>query len=385
MNLKSLFTPLRLGALELPHRIVMAPLTRMRAGAGGVPTAMNATYYGQRVAAAMIITEATCVSQQGVGYPNVPGIFSAEQIAGWKLVTNAVHARGGRIVQQIVHNGRMSHSAYMPDRSVPVAPTAIISAFGQAFTPDFQLVPFETPRALETDEIPGIVESFRQAALNSREAGFDAVEIHGANGYLLDQFLHDGSNKRTDGYGGSLENRARLLLEVVDSIVDAIGKDRLGVRLSPYGTFGDMVDSDPITLYKFVIGELGKRGLAYLHLIEARASGVSLAEDPTEKFAYNAEIFRSAFDGPMISAGGYTPESAAEAIEKGNADAVAFGRFYIANPDLYERIKGKSSLNKYDRPTFYGGGDHGYTDYPTLAESSVSVVPQTTPVATAIS
>ena len=360
-----LFKSLRIGALSLPNRIVMPALTRMRAGSGGVPTALTAEYYGQRASAGLNITEATAISVQGHGYPNMPGIHSPGQIAGWRLVTDAVHAGGGRFVLQIVHHGRWSHSSYNPDGSLPVAPSAIAPP-GNAYTPTSQQVPYETPRALEVSELPTIVADFRQAARNAREAGFDAVEIHGANGFLLDQFLQDGSTRRTDAYGGTIENRARLLFEVVDGVADDIGKDRVGVRLSPHGNLGGLSDSDTIPHFNHVIGELSKRRLAYMHLIEPRASSVGFADDASVDSADNASLFRRLFDGPVITAGGYTPEMGVTAVERGLADAVAFGRMFIANPDLPERIRTGAPLNAFDRSTSYGGDAHGYTDYPTL-------------------
>jgi N-ethylmaleimide reductase len=365
MPIDDLFKPLKLGALFLPNRIVMPALTRMRAGPGGVPTALNAEYYGQRSTAGLNITEATAISVQGHGYPNMPGIHSPQQIGGWRLVSDAVHAEGGRFVLQIVHHGRWSHSSYNPDGSLPVAPSAI-AAPGIAYTPTSQQVHFETPRALEITELPAIVADFRQAARNARQAGFDAVEIHGANGFLLDQFLQDGSNRRADAYGGTIEKRARLLFEVIDGIADDIGKDRVGVRLSPHGNLGDLSDSDAVTHFSYVIRELSKRGLAYLHLIEPRASSVGFADDASVDSADNASLFRRLFDGPMITAGGYTPEMGVVAIERGLADAVAFGRMFIANPDLPERIRTGAPLNPFDRSTSYGGDGRGYTDYPTL-------------------
>jgi N-ethylmaleimide reductase len=365
MNTDILFRPLSLGALTLPNRIVMPPLTRMRAGPGGVPTALNAEYYAQRASAGLNITEATAISVQGHGYPQMPGIHTPEQVAGWRLVTEAVHARGGRIVLQIVHHGRWSHSSYNPDGSLPVAPSAIAPP-GKAYTPTFEQLPYGTPRALETGELPAIVAEFRQAARNGREAGFDAIEVHGANGFLLDQFLQDGSNRRTDAYGGTIENRARLLLEVLDGVASDIGKDRVGVRLSPHGNLGGLSDSDTVPHFSHVIGELSRRGLAYLHLIEPRASSVGFADDASVDSADNASLFRRLFDGPMITAGGYTPAMGADAIEHGLADAAAFGRMFIANPDLPERIRAGAPLNAFDRSTSYAGDAHGYTDYPTL-------------------
>jgi N-ethylmaleimide reductase len=367
-----LFKPLKLGALNLPHRIVMPALTRMRAGPGGVPTALNAEYYGQRASAGLNITEATAISVQGHGYPQMPGIHRPEQIEGWRLVTSAVHARGGRIALQVVHHGRWSHSSYNPDGSLPVAPSAITPP-GHAYTVTSEQVPYETPRALQASELPAIVADFRQAARNARAAGFDAVEIHGANGFLLDQFLQDGSNKRDDAYGGTVENRARLLFEVVDGIAGDIGKDRVGVRLSPHGNLGGLSDSDTVPHFSYVISELSKRrGLAYLHLIEPRASSAGIADDASVDSADNATLFRHLFDGPVITAGGYTPEMGAGAVERGLADAVAFGRMFIANPDLPERIRTGAPLNAFDRSTSYGGDGHGYTDYPALHTATAS-------------
>jgi N-ethylmaleimide reductase len=365
MSTDVFFSPLQLGALALPTRIVMPALTRMRAGIGGVPTALSAEYYAQRASAGLIITEATAISVQGHGYPAMPGIHSAEQVAGWRGVTSAVHARGGRIVLQLVHHGRWSHSSYNPDGSLPVAPSAITPP-GTAYTSQSTQVPYETPRALETKEIPEIVASFRRAARNALVGGFDAVEVHGANGFLLDQFLQDGSNHRTDAYGGSIENRARLLLEVIDGIASDIGPDRVALRLSPHGNLGGLSDSDPVRHFSYVISELGKRGLAYLHLIEPRASSVGFGDNVSVDSANNAALFRHLYQGPLITAGGYTPETGARAIVERLADAVAFGRMFIANPDLVERIRTSAALNPFDRSTAYGGGAHGYTDYPAL-------------------
>src|SRR5471030_3130049 len=331
MPLNILFKPLQLGALALPNRVIMPALTRMRAGPGGVPTALNAEYYGQRASAGLNITEATAISVQGHGYPQMPGIHTVEQIAGWQRVTDSVHTKGGRIVLQIVHHGRWSHSSYNPDGALPVAPSAIAPP-GNAYTPTFEQRPYETPRALETSELPAIVADFRQAARNAREAGFDGVEIHGANGFLLDQFLQDGSNHRSDAYGARIENRARLLLEVVDGIVHDIGGDRVAVRLSPHGNLGGLSDSDTVPHFSYVIGELSKRRLAYLHLIEPRASSVGFADNASVDSANNALLFRHLFDGPMITAGGYTTEMGVVAVEAGLANAVAFGRMFIANP-----------------------------------------------------
>ncbi len=367
-----LFTPLRLGAIQLANRIVMAPLTRMRAGPANVPTALNAQYYAQRCSAGLIISEGTAISPQAQGYPNAPGIYTAAQIAGWRALTDGVHARGGRIVMQIAHNGRNSHSSLMPDEGLPVAPSAVLPTI-PALTKNFEQVPAETPRVLETSEITAIVRTFRQAALNAIQAGFDGVELQGANSHLIEQFLEDGTNQRTDPYGGSKENRARFLLEIVDEVTAAVGANRLGVRLSPFGQYGGIHDSNPLELFTFVITELNKRRIAYLHLIEARGSEIGLTDELHDDAQNNAALFRPAFDGPLLSAAAYNPESAAEAIEKKHADAIAFGRLFIANPDLVERIKDGQPLNSPDRATFYGGGTHGYTDYqPLVIQNSAS-------------
>jgi N-ethylmaleimide reductase len=369
MSKEALFRPVQLGVIQLPNRIVMAPLTRMRAGANNVPTPMNADYYAQRASAGLIISEGTAVSDDAHGYPNAPGIYTAEQIAGWRAVTDIVHARGGRIIMQIAHNGRNSHSSLRPDGSLPVAPSAIVGNI-PALTRDFQQVKAELPRALETAEIPIIVGAFRQAALNAIEAGFDGVELQGANSHLIEQFLEDGTNTRTDKYGGSLENRCRFLLDIVAEVSAAIGVDRLGVRLSPFGQYGGIHDSRPSELFSFVIKELNQRQLAYLHLIEARGSEIGLTDELHENAVNNAVLFRSAFNGPLLSAAAYTPQSAAVAIEQKHADAIVFGRLFIANPDLVERIEGNQALNTSDRSTFYGGGEHGYTDYKTFGATA---------------
>jgi N-ethylmaleimide reductase len=365
---EAFFTPLRLGALQLPNRIIMPPLTRMRADAYGTPQTISAEYYAQRATAGLIMTEATAIIAQGHGYPQMPGIYSPAQIAGWRAVTDAVHANGGRIALQIVHHGRWSHSSYNADGSLPVAPSAI-AAPGMAYTPAFEQLPYETPRALESAELSIVAATFRQAALNALKAGFDAVEVHGANGFLLDQFLQDGSNHRTDNYGGSIENRARLLLEVVDSISAEIGADRVGVRLSPHGNLGGLSDSATVPHFSYVISELSRRAIAYLHLIEPRASSAGLGDDASIDSANNAALFRHLFAGPVITAGGYTAETGARAMRDGLADAVAFGRLFVANPDLPMRILRRAPLNTFNRATAYGGGAEGYTDYPALSES----------------
>ena len=367
-----LFSPLRVGALQLKHRVVMAPLTRMRSTQpGDVPSELMATYYGQRASdGGLIITEATQISLIGKGYPGAPGIHSQEQVEGWKKVVEAVHARGGFIFLQLWHVGRISHSSLHPEEGLPVAPSAIAPA-GTTFSADFQRVPFETPRALETAELPGVVAQYRAAAENARAAGFDGVEIHSANGYLLDQFLQDSTNKRTDEYGGPIENRARLLMEVVDAVIGVWGKDRVGVRLAPYGKFNDMGDSDPSSLFAYVLRSLSQKGVAYAHVVEPRAVNPGSGGPIVHEAPRTAEIFRDAFPGVLISAGGYTPEDAEATVAQGLADAVAFGRLFIANPDLPERLRLGAELNKPDRSTFYGGTEKGYTDYPELEEDLV--------------
>jgi N-ethylmaleimide reductase len=369
MSRDLLFTPLRLGAIEIPNRIIMAPLTRMRAGTNNVPTPLNAEYYAQRASAGLIISEGTAISADAHGYPVAPGIYTKEQIAGWRAVTNAVHRRSGRIVMQIGHHGRNSHSSLRPDGSRPVAPSAIPPII-PALTRGFQQVAPEVPRALETEEIPLIAAKFRQAALNAIEAGFDGVELQGANGHLIEEFLEDGTNKRADSYGGSTENRARFLMDIVHDLSLAIGADRLGVRLSPFGQYGGISDSNPKDLFSFVIKELSLCNLAYLHLIEARGSEMGLTDELHADAVNNAALFRSMFRGPLLSAAAYTPKTAASAIEDKHADAIAFGRLFIANPDLVERIRGDFPLNAFDRSTFYGGADHGYTDYTVIGDAA---------------
>jgi N-ethylmaleimide reductase len=363
MNEVNLFSPYKLGDLELPNRMVMAPLTRNRAGDGNVPGQLNATYYTQRVSAGLIIAEATQVSPEGLGYPATPGIHSPAQVAGWKLVTDAVHQHGGRIFLQLWHVGRISHPDLQPGGALPVAPSAIAPTVGQAATYE-GMKPFVTPRALETSEIPGIVEQYRQGAKNALEAGFDGVEVHGANGYLLDQFLRDGTNKRTDEYGGSIENRARLLLEVTQAVTEVWGAGRVGVRLSPSGTFNDMHDSDPLATFGYAAEALNRFGLAYLHLIEVveadlRHGGM---EVPTS-------YLRDRFTGTLIVNGGYDLDKSNAVLSSHKADLVAFGTLFIANPDLPQRFALNAPLNPADPSTFYGGGEKGYIDYPFLAAS----------------
>jgi N-ethylmaleimide reductase len=356
----TLFDPLTLGDLTLANRVIMAPLTRMRSKQpGNIPHALNAEYYAQRASAGLIISEATQISQQGQGYPATPGIHSPEQVEGWKLVTNAVHEQGGKIFLQLWHVGRVSHSSHQPGGGLPVAPSAIAPT-GKVFTADWKQADYETPRALETSEIAGIVADYRAACENAKAAGFDGVEVH------------DGSNTRDDSYGGSIENRARLLLEVVDAAVSVWGKGRVGVRLSPYGTFGDMSDSNPEALFSYVFDELNARDIAYAHVIEPRATnaGSGGKDHPDDAMPCTSKLFRSKFRNVFISAGGYDAENAPAAVANGQADAIAFGRWFIANPDLPERLRTGAALTPYNRATFYGGDAKGYTDYPTLTASA---------------
>ncbi len=360
-----LFSSLKLGNLVLVNRIIMAPLTRMRSQQpGNIPHDLNAEYYTQRASAGLIISEATQISQQGQGYPATPGIHTNEQINGWKKVTDSVHHANGKMFLQLWHVGRISHSSHQPNNALPVAPSAIQPS-GMVLTADWKQQPFEIPRALSVAEIADIVSDYRKAAENAKRAGFDGVEIHSANGYLLDQFLQNGSNHRTDNYGGSIENRARFLLEVVDAVSEVWGKDRVGVRLSPYGTFNDMQDSDPLSLFSYVLEQLSKRHIVYVHVIEPRATnaGGGGSDILDQNLPSTSALFRQKFNGIFISAGGYNPELAKQAVESGAVDAVAFGRWFISNPDLPKKISQNLPLTKYDRTTFYGGGAKGYTDY----------------------
>lgn len=352
----SLFQPLHAGAFTFPNRMIMAPLTRCRASAGRVPNAMMAEYYVQRSAFGMILTEATSISPQGVGYPNTPGIWSAEQVEGWKLVTHAVHQAGCQILLQLWHVGRISDPIYL-DGELPVAPSAIAAAGHVS-----QIRPlkdFVTPRALDITEIPGIVADYRRAAENAKAAGFDGVEIHGANGYLIDQFLQDSSNKRTDDYGGPIENRARLLLEVTDAVISVWGADRVGVHLAPRGDAHDVGDSDISSVFHYAARELGKRKIAFI-----------CARESYDKPALGPSL-KQTFGGVYIANESFTADAAREAIRAGTADAVAFGKPAIANPDLVERFRTGAPLNAPEPATFYGDGPHGYTDYPFLETATV--------------
>lgn len=357
---EALFEANTAGALKLANRIVMAPLTRNRAGPGLVPSKLAAEYYSRRATAGLIIAEATQISPQAQGYADTPGVYSDAQVAGWKVVTDAVHAKGGKIVLQLWHTGRVSHTLFQKDGQPPVAPSAI-RANTKTFVVGEGFVDVSEPRALALDEIPGIVADFRHAAARAIEAGFDGVELHGAHGYLLDAFLRDGTNHRTDAYGGPIENRARLILEAAKAVADEIGADRLGVRLSPVSPAGDSKDSDPQALFNHVVEGLNPLGLAYIHVVEGATGG----DRNNEPFDYAA--LRDRFDGVWMVNNGYDRAMALEAVASGRADLVSFGRAFIANPDLVRRLREDAPLNALlGRETLYGGGAHGYTDYPTL-------------------
>ena len=357
-----LFTPLRLGDLTLPNRIVMAPLTRNRAlPEGDVPYELHAEYYAQRASAGLIITEATQITQEGKGYIQTPGIYSPDQVAGWRKVTQAVHAKGGRIFLQLWHVGRISHVSLQPDGQAPVAPSAIAAKAQTFIATGFADV--SLPRALGTEEIPRLLEDYRKAAENARDAGFDGIELHAANGYLLDQFLRDGTNKRTDAYGGSLENRTRLLAEVLAVLTKVYAPKRIGVRFSPFSTFNDMADSDPMTTFAAAIARANDAGLGYLHIVEGEMG-------QSRNLPAGADIAKlhAGFDGAYMANNGYDRALAIKTVETGAADLIAFGRPFLANPDLVERLEKNAPLNEPDQSTFYGGDAHGYTDYPTLEE-----------------
>lgn len=352
-----LFHPLRLGAIEAPNRVLMAPLTRNRAEADGTPKAIAREYYRQRSSAGLIVTEATQISPEGKGYLDTPGIHNDTHVAAWRRITDTVHAAGGRIFLQLWHVGRISHISLLPDGQPPVAPSAI-RAKAQTFNAD-GFVDTSTPRALETAELPRIVADYVDAAERAKQAGFDGVEVHAANGYLLDQFLRDGSNTRTDTYGGSAENRARLALEVTEAVAGVWGADRVGIRLSPFGSFNDMSDSAPEQTFATVYRALDRLGLAYLHVVESFPGSEN---NPDEAAALDR--LRALWTGPYIANGDFDAARAADWILKGRTDAVSFGRPFIANPDLPERYRIGSALNTPDQSTFYGGGEAGYIDYP---------------------
>lgn len=371
-GVRHLVSPVRIGPYEFPNRMVMAPMTRNRAGPGNAPTEMNATYYAQRASAGLIVTEATPVEPRGHGYPGIPGIHTDRQQEGWTRVTDTVHREGGRIFLQLWHTGRVSHPLTL-DGQRPVGPSALTPA-GTIATPEGEK-PFEEPRALETEEIPGIVERFREAARRAYRAGFDGVELHAANGYLVDQFLRADTNLRGDRYGGSLENRCRFLREVVEALVDVWGDSRVAVRLSPLSAFNDMSDPDPFATFETAAEILGRQDLAYLHVVEGAdrvawsAAPEGLDEEGLEDDA--RELFdgmREAFGGPYTANGGYDRQRGEEAVASGRADLVSFARLFLANPDLPRRFAEDLPLNEPDPDTFYGGDEAGYIDYPTWEE-----------------
>ncbi|KAA2213419.1 alkene reductase [Teichococcus oryzae] len=355
-----LFQPVSLGALTLANRVVMAPLTRSRAGKGDVPGPLNAEYYAQRASAGLLISEGTQISRQGKGYAFTPGIHSPEQEAGWRLVTDAVHGKGGRIAAQLWHVGRISHPDLQEGGALPVAPSAI-AAEGQAFT-EAGFKPLVTPRALETDEIAGVVAQYRHAAEVAKRAGFDAVEIHGANGYLIDQFLRDKTNRRTDRYGGSVENRIRFLMEVVEAVTSVFDSTRVGLRISPVSPANDIADSNPMAVFGPAVEALNRFNLGFLHVVEGATGG---PRDVAPDFDFLA--LRRAFKGLYMANNGYDLDLAVRARREDRADLIAFGRAFISNPDLVERLRAGKPLAEPDHATFYGGDARGYTDYPAAA------------------
>lgn len=354
--MSDLFSPVKLGAIALKNRMVMAPLTRNRSSNDGVPNDLNVTYYAQRASAGLIITKATPISAMAHGYPLLPGIYTDAQVAGWKKVTQAVHAKGGKIVIQLWHVGRISHPSLLPNQALPVAPSAIKPA-GKAVTYE-GLQDFVTPRALMREELPAIIQEYEHATRCALAAGFDGVEVHSANGYLLDQFLRDGTNHRDDEYGGSMENRARLLMQVVQAVVAIAGDDKVGVRLSPVNPFNDMQDSNPQAMFNYVTQQLNAYKLAYLHVVEGGIH--SGGETQPFDFAEMRRLCNSAYMANLA----YDKARGNAAISSGHADAVAFGVPFIANPDLVERYQHDWPLNEADSNSFYGGTEKGYTDYP---------------------
>jgi N-ethylmaleimide reductase len=367
-----LFQPYRVGPFTLPHRIVMAPLTRSRARQpGNVPGPLAACYYAQRASAALIVSEATQVSMQGQGYAWTPGIHSREQVEAWHHVTEAVHQSHGLIFSQLWHVGRVSHPALQPDNMLPVAPSAIILE-GKAFIENERgegtLVPFLRPRALDIEEMPYVVAQYVRAARNAQAAGFDGVEIHAANGYLIDQFIESGTNQRKDIYGGAVENRTRVLFEVVEALTPIWGPDRIGVRISPLGKMNGIHDDHPQATFGYVAERLSDYGLAYLHMVNPALEQMQNGEEPDPRALSMSHLIRDKFNGTLIIAGGFDAESAERWLREGRADLIAFGRKFIANPDLPERLRVGAPLNTDDPTTYYGGGEKGYTDYPSLAQ-----------------
>jgi N-ethylmaleimide reductase len=364
MSASKLFEPYQLGAVTLTNRAVMAPLTRNRAVAGFVPNPLAIEYYGQRASAGLLITEASQVSQQGQGYQDTPGIYSKEQIAGWRKVTDRVHERGGHIYIQLWHVGRISHTTLQVNDGAPVAPSAVAAKSKTFVGGTFADV--SEPRALELSEIPGIIDSFKRASANALEAGFDGVEIHGANGYLLDQFAKDGANKRTDAYGGSIENRARLMLEVSKAVAAEAGANRTGIRISPVTPANDISDSNPQPLFDHIVDQLNALKLVYIHVVEGATGG------PRDIAPFDYDSLRKRFNGAYIANNGYDFKLATEVLEKNKADLIAFGKLFISNPDLVERLKLGAPLNDFDTATFFGGNAKGYTDYPALGRQAAA-------------
>lgn len=359
--MSTLFSPMKIGPYSLSHRLVLAPLTRMRSGHNDVPNDLMVEYYSQRASdGGLLIAEATTVSIRGNGYQGAPGIYADEQIAGWKKVVDAVHAKGAKIFLQLFHAGRQSHRDLQPGSDAPLAPSAIPFE-GMAHTRS-GWQPTSAPREMSIEEIHVAIDEFRQGAKRALAAGFDGVEIHGANGYLVDQFIQDGANHRVDAYGGSVANRVRFLLEVTQAAASVFGANRVGVRLSPSGSFGGMSDSTPIATFTYAAEQLNVLGLAYLHIIEPRVAGSQVVQEGAPPIA--SRTLRKVFSGPIIAAGGFDAASAGATIQDGDADLIAFGRDFIANPDLPDRIRHNLPLNAYNRDTFYGGDHRGYTDYP---------------------
>jgi N-ethylmaleimide reductase len=356
-----LFEPFKLGPLTLPNRLVMAPLTRNRALAGLVPNPLAVEYYGQRASAGLLVAEATQVSQQGQGYQDTPGIYSKEQVAGWRKVTDRVHERGGRIFLQLWHVGRISHVSLQQNNQAPVAPSAIRAKAKTFVGGTFADV--SEPRALSLQEISGVIESFRKGAANALAAGFDGVEVHGANGYLLEQFAKDGTNKRTDAYGGGIENRAKLMLEVSKAVAAEAGPNRTGIRISPVTPANDISDSNPQPLYDYIVDHLSALKLVYIHVVEGATGG------PRDIAPFDYGSLRKRFKGAYIANNGYDFDLANKVLAANEADLIAFGKPFIANPDLVERLQRGAPLNAPDKATFYGGGAKGYTDYPVLGDS----------------
>ena len=359
MTDKSLYTPYTLGKATLANRIVMAPLTRNRAGAEFVPGDLAVQYYEQRASAGLTIAEATQISQQGQGYQDTPGIYTTAQIEGWRRVTDAVHAKGGHIFLQLWHVGRISHVDLQPNGAAPVAPSAIRAQTKTFVNNGFADV--SEPRALELSEIPGIIEDFRSAAANAIAAGFDGVEVHGANGYLLDQFAKDGANTRTDAYGGSIENRGRLMIEVSAAVAKEIGADRTGIRISPVSPANGVAGTNAQAQFNYIVSELDKLGLVYLHVVEGATGG------PRDVAPFDFAELRRRFSKTYIANNGFTADLAAQTLADGDADLFAFGRPFIANPDLVQRFKTGAPLANFNPATLYGGGSAGYTDYPVLS------------------